>query len=111
MIPKAVFAEVPFVDLPNQSNLFLSYLGLTPEALHYYQQPPTVQAAVDFARIGFGQSTFPRREVCAILRRQNENFGSDPLCLRHIEDLALPDCFAVVTGQQVGLFAGPLYTI
>ncbi len=111
MTDKAVFAEVPFVDIPNQSSLFLSYLGLTPEALRYYQRPPTVQAVVDFARTGLGPSPFPRREVCAILRRQNENFGSDSRCLQHVEDLALPNCFAVVTGQQAGLFAGPLYTV
>ena len=54
---------------------------------------------------------FPRAEIASILRRQNESYGSDSETMRNIDSLQEPDCVAVLTGQQVGLFTGPLYTV
>lgn len=104
-------AVVPFARIPNQSNLFLSYLELSPEALSFYQRPPTLAALTELAGAYLTDVAFPRTEITAILKRQNERFRSDVRSLQYIEDLVRPDCFAVLTGQQVGLFTGPLYTI
>lgn len=49
--------------------------------------------------------------MAAILRRQNESFGAGASTFSHIEELEKPDSVAIVTGQQVGIFSGPLYTI
>lgn len=103
--------EVPCNRIPNQSSLFLSYLELSPKALPFYQHPPTFEALVELARTTPTNSAFRRNELTSILRRQNDRFGADADCRRHINDLEQPDCFAVVTGQQVGLFGGPLYTV
>ena len=52
------------------------------------------------------------RDVLAeTLLAQNERWGLDANARSHIETLRDPDSIAVVTGQQVGLFTGPLYTI
>ena len=53
----------------------------------------------------------PREELAAILREQNQSYGCDPRTLGHIEAMEQEQTCAVVTGQQVGLFSGPLYTI
>jgi len=53
----------------------------------------------------------PREELAAILREQNQGYGCGPRTLAHIEALERERACAVVTGQQVGLFSGPLYTI
>jgi bacillithiol synthase len=52
-----------------------------------------------------------RKEVASVLREQNTVFGCGPRTLAHIEVLERGQACAVVTGQQVGLFSGPLYTI
>ncbi|HYK89936.1 MAG TPA: bacillithiol biosynthesis cysteine-adding enzyme BshC [Acidobacteriota bacterium] len=111
MNDRATVAELPFSRIPSQSSLFLNYLDLNPAAVSFYQHAPTFQALVALARAGLGHNVVPRPEINSILSRQNERFGGDARCRQHIEELSRPDCFAVVTGQQAGLFTGPLYTI
>src|SRR2546421_12065149 len=41
----------------------------------------------------------------------NRAWGASEETLEHIQRLSVSDCVAVVTGQQAGLFGGPLYTI
>ena len=53
----------------------------------------------------------PRKELAAILREQNQSYGCGPRTLGYIDALEQEKACAVVTGQQVGLFSGPLYTI
>ena len=53
----------------------------------------------------------PREELAAVLRDQIQTYGCGPRTLGHIEAMEREQACAVVTGQQVGLFSGPLYTI
>ena len=53
----------------------------------------------------------PRAELAAILSEQNRRYGCGPLTLESIEAIDRDQACAVVTGQQAGLFSGPLYTI
>ena len=77
-------AVVPFARIPNQSNLFLSYLELSPEALSFYQRPPTLAALTELAGAYLTDVAFPRTEITAILKRQNERFRSDVRSLQYI---------------------------
>ncbi|MEO8167965.1 MAG: bacillithiol biosynthesis cysteine-adding enzyme BshC, partial [bacterium] len=52
-----------------------------------------------------------RVALTRVLREQNTAFGSPEKTLKNITLLENPKTFAVVTGQQVGLFGGPLYTL
>ncbi len=56
-------------------------------------------------------STFQRKKLAAFLEEHNRNFGCGSKTLGNINDLKQDQTCAVVTGQQVGLFSGPLYTI
>ncbi len=51
-----------------------------------------------------------RKHVCEVLARQNRAFNAGPETFANIDRLANGAC-AVVTGQQVGLFLGPAYTL
>lgn len=55
--------------------------------------------------------SLPREEVAAVLREQNESYGCGRETADAIGKIAREGACAVVTGQQVGLFSGPLYTI
>ena len=54
---------------------------------------------------------YTHRELLAdVLREQNLDFGSSEKTMSNIELLRQKNTVAIVTGQQVGLFGGPLYT-
>ncbi|WP_338863838.1 bacillithiol biosynthesis cysteine-adding enzyme BshC [Myxococcus stipitatus] len=46
-----------------------------------------------------------------IIAAQNARLAPSPARQRHLEELSRPGTIAVVTGQQMGLFLGPLYTL
>lgn len=52
-----------------------------------------------------------RRELVQILLDQNSSWDAGDLTQQNIHRLGQPDAVVVATGQQVGLFTGPLYTI
>ena len=102
--------DIPFSSIPRQSALFLKYLDQDSAALQFYSHAPTLESLEKAAREVLRQP-FPRREISAILRRQNESFGADSEVFHSIDALEKPDSVAIVTGQQTGLFIGPLYTV
>lgn len=53
----------------------------------------------------------PRKAVSRILEEQNARYGADETVLANARSLAGDDTCVVSTGQQTGLFTGPLYTI
>jgi bacillithiol biosynthesis cysteine-adding enzyme BshC len=89
----------------------MDYVDFAPPALRFYPCAPTMENLERFARHGLADVRFPRKEIAEILRRQNEQFGSNSRILVEIEELAKPDSVAVLTGQQVGIFGGPIYSI
>ncbi|MFQ5906877.1 MAG: bacillithiol biosynthesis cysteine-adding enzyme BshC, partial [bacterium] len=71
-----------------------------------YRSIDSVSSAGVSCRSGFAD----RREIKPILLEQNKRFSDDKSVMENIEKLCDGGC-AVVTGQQIGLFCGPLYTL
>ena len=103
---------IPFDRIPHQSRLFLDYLKdpvalrrYYPSAVHFHHElqdrVPEVLAAY----------RVDRNAVCDALAAMNSRWGAGEPTLKNIELLRDSDCIAVVSGQQAGLFTGPLYTI
>ena len=53
----------------------------------------------------------PRREVTDIVIAQQERRGAPAAAIAAARQLAEPDTVAIVTGQQAGLFGGPVFTL
>jgi bacillithiol synthase len=103
---------LPFDQIPQQSKLFLDYLRDPLALRHFY--PEAVRSHVDLpARKDRVLSSYAtdRQQLCAALERMNRGWEASEAALGNIRLLAEPDCLAVVSGQQAGLFTGPLYTI
>lgn len=57
------------------------------------------------------QQNYPRHALANLLQQQAEIWGTSSEILTNIEKLRQAETVAVVTGQQVGLFGGPAYTL
>src|SRR5271156_1164476 len=100
---------LPFRQLPHQPKLFLDYLDHFARVAPFYAHEPTAKSLLCEAKA----LKFPQErasEVAAILRKQNSAFGSDTKTHENLDRLA-KGAVAVVSGQQVGLFGGPSYSI
>lgn len=105
-------ANLPFSAIPHQSLLFTQYQNDPLSLTKYY--PYAVAKPMDVAsRIPdvLSNYTVNRAELCDALEQINRAAGSGERSLGNIHLLREPDTVAVVTGQQAGLFTGPLYTI
>lgn len=103
--------SVPFRELPGQTNLFLDHLNDPVSVRAFYPSAFSLKDIGERSGEVLANYTTDRQALCDILLRQNQGFGSSPLTEEHIEALRQKDTVAVVTGQQAGLFGGPLYSI
>ncbi len=103
---------LPFDKIPHQSRLFLDYLK-DPVALGRYY-PSAVQYHHELAGRApevLSAYTTDRATLCDALEQINTEWGAGAETLANIARLREADCVTVVSGQQAGLFTGPLYTI
>ncbi len=57
------------------------------------------------------QANYPRASLVTLLLEQQKHYAPSPKTLENIERLRSPKTVAILTGQQVGLLSGSLYTI
>ncbi|CAN5469721.1 bacillithiol biosynthesis cysteine-adding enzyme BshC [soil metagenome] len=109
---KLRISHLPFSDIPGQSQLFTEYLKDPVSLRRYY--PNAVAAPADVA--GYVPTVLAnydidRNAVCDALVEINTHAAAGATTFDNIELLRRPDTVAVITGQQAGLFTGPLYTV
>ena len=94
----------PLSAVPGLSRLFLDYAaGLAGE---FYPAAPTSDSWMNTP----GAPVTPRPALAGLLEAQNRACHAGPAAIANIDKLRT-GARAVVTGQQVGLFGGPLYTL
>ncbi|HXQ74387.1 MAG TPA: bacillithiol biosynthesis cysteine-adding enzyme BshC [Pyrinomonadaceae bacterium] len=103
---------LPFERVPHMTRLFLDYLNdpvalrrFYPSAVKFHHElqsrVPEVLAA----------QQVDRNKLADALAAMNARWGAGQETLDNINLLRESDSIAVVSGQQAGLFTGPLYTI
>lgn len=104
--------DLSFARIPNQSRLFLDYLQ-NPLALKkfYPNALGNKRELVAYAPEVLAAYQTDRGALCDALEELNTRFGAGVETLQNIARLHESNCVAVVSGQQVGLFTGHLYTI
>jgi bacillithiol biosynthesis cysteine-adding enzyme BshC len=100
---------ISFRDIPHTTPLFETFLEHFDKVAKYYAYPPTLAGLKSSAeKVQLDPEV--RRIVVEVLREQNQKFGSSGLAAENLDRLA-NGAVAVVTGQQVGLFGGPAYSV
>jgi bacillithiol synthase len=102
---------VPIGVLPGLPKLYLDYVCDFERVSDLFAHDPHDPTAFDRAAAAAAARDLPRRELAALLLEQNRRFGSGSRALANVQLLVDPETVAVVTGQQPGLFGGPLYNL
>jgi bacillithiol biosynthesis cysteine-adding enzyme BshC len=101
---------LPFQQIPHTTHLFLDYLSYTPSVRSFYPRSPIFSEWVKDESQRVAYDTARRGKVSEILERQNRAWGASSKTLANI-DRFKRGALVAVTGQQVGLFGGPLFSI
>lgn len=101
---------LPFSQIPHTTRLFNDFLAYASSVQSFYPHSPHFGEWVhqEAAKISYDSSR--RTRVTAILERHNKSWNASPKTLSNLERLR-GGAVAVVTGQQVGLFGGPVFSV
>jgi bacillithiol synthase len=98
-------------QLPWTTRLAGDYAWEFARVAPFYRGAPTDPAAWRAVIASAQQHERPRADVAVLLHAQQRRRGAPPEAVAAATQLADPRTVAVVTGQQAGLFGGPLFTL
>jgi bacillithiol biosynthesis cysteine-adding enzyme BshC len=101
---------LPFSQVPHTTRLFSDFLAYQPNIQPFYPRSPHFIEWLKEEATKISYDSSRRERVTAILERQNKSWDASPKTLANLERLR-QGAAAVVTGQQVGLFGGPMFAI
>ena len=101
---------LPFSQIPHTTRLFTDFLAYSPQVQAFYPTSPHFGewSREEATKISYDSSR--RERVTAVLERQNKSWNASAKTLANLDRLR-KGAAAVVTGQQVGLFGGPMFAI
>lgn len=92
--------SLSYSRLPGMNALFLDFIDDPERVREFYPSASSIR-----------KPQIPHREeLCRILLRQNQGFNN-PAAKDLTEKLSGSDTYCIITGQQVGLLTGPMYTL
>lgn len=101
---------VPFQQIPHTTRLFLDYLTYAPSIRGFYPRSPIFADWITEEATRVQYDALRRQRVSDILERQNRGWAASAKVTANVARLR-NGALAAVTGQQVGLFGGPLFSI
>jgi bacillithiol synthase len=101
---------LPFAQIPHTTRLFLDFLSRAPGIRPFYPRSPYFNEWMKDEASALHYDSARRERVSSILERQNKSWDASPQTLANVERLR-KGAAAIVTGQQVGLFGGPMFAI
>jgi len=101
---------LPFSQIPRTTRLFQDFLSYSPQVQPFYPRPASFLQWMKEEAAKLSYDPTRRERVTNILERQNKSWDASPKTLANLDRLRR-GAAAVVTGQQVGLFGGPMFDI
>jgi bacillithiol synthase len=112
---RATMESIAFEDFPSSFNslstLYRTYISSFDHVEKFYNAPFKSVASQAHLLDEIGRRPVDRSQIAAILEEQQIRFGTGKVAEAHSLLLQQDTTFAIVTGQQVGILGGPLYTI
>lgn len=101
---------LPFSQIPHTTRIFSDFLSDYSKVQQFYPRSAYFDQWFQDEALNLRYDAERRQRVSAILERQNRSWGASEKTVENIARLRA-GASAVVTGQQVGLFGGPLFSI
>jgi bacillithiol biosynthesis cysteine-adding enzyme BshC len=101
---------LPFSQIPHTTPLFQDFLCDHSKVQQFYPRSAYFNQWFKDEAASLRYDSSRRQAVSAVLERQNRSLGASVKVLENIARLRA-GASAVVTGQQVGFFGGPLFSI
>jgi bacillithiol biosynthesis cysteine-adding enzyme BshC len=101
---------LPFSQIPHTTRLFADFISDHIKVQQFYPRSAHFNEWFKDEASRLAYDATRRQQVSAILERQNRSWGASGKTLENVARLRT-GASAVVTGQQVGLFGGPLFAI
>src|SRR5450755_614142 len=101
---------LPFRQIPHTTPIFADFLSWSPSIRSFYARSPHLSEWLKDETAAISYDSARRVRVADILEGQNRAWDASPKTLENIARLR-GGASALVTGQQVGLFGGPLFSI
>ena len=101
---------LPFTQIPHTTRLFTDFLAYSASVQPFYPHSPHFSEWFKAEASALQYDPSRRERVSAILERQNKSWDASPQTLANLSRLRA-GAAAIVTGQQVGLFGGPMFAI
>lgn len=104
--------HINFSDIPGHQNLFLDYLNEFENVARFYKYNfrDKEHYGTAFKNI-INSNKISGSELTEILNGQYSGYPASPATSKNIASFSNENTLAVVTGQQLGILGGPLYTI
>jgi bacillithiol synthase len=107
--------SISFEDFPTTFNsitqLYRTYVSQFDHIAKFYNGSYRDLSGNEALLEAIGKRNVNRYQIASILEEQQRRFGIGKESEEHAAALQHENTFAIVTGQQVGIFGGPLYTI
>lgn len=105
---------IPHTSLPEYNDLFIDYVTnfkLVEKYYNFYYDKSGFDQSIGQKKSYLEECRISRIEIAEILKEQNKFYNSSETCFSNIELLKNSNSYAIVTGQQIGILTGNLYTI
>ncbi|MGA8270746.1 MAG: bacillithiol biosynthesis cysteine-adding enzyme BshC [Candidatus Sulfotelmatobacter sp.] len=100
---------LPFSQIPHTTKLFTDFLAYSPNVQSFYPHSPHFNEWLQPEAANLKYDPARRERISAILERQNKSWDASPQTLANLQRFR-GGAAAIVTGQQVGLFGGPMFS-
>ncbi len=103
---------INFSNIPANQNLFLDYIEEFDNVSKFYSKNfrDKDKYIIHFNTLA-SQNKVHRNNLTEIITKQYKSFNISEETKRNIELLKSSNTLAIITGQQLGIFTGPLYTL
>jgi bacillithiol synthase len=101
---------LPFAKIPHTTRLFTDFLAYSPEVRAFYPRSPHYREWMNAEASTLKYDSARRERISGILERQNKSLNASPQTVANLERFR-GGAATIVTGQQVGLFGGPMFSV